>query len=175
MFPGKPSEFSVTPEGAINVTNGPRPTGVRSGQVADFVLQLEVYSGGKHLNSGIFFRNIPGEFWQGYESQMQNGYLNGDRTQPIDCGTGGFYRRQNARKVVPNDFEWFHKTLVVGRRSHGHLDQRLPGERLDRHAPPPRESPARAAAAAGTISIQGHDTHDGSSFRKLRMAEMPPR
>ena len=64
------------------------------------------------LNSGIFFRNIPGEFWQGYESQIQNGYF-GDRTKPVDFGTGAFYRRQKARKVVSDDFKWFHKTLVV--------------------------------------------------------------
>ena len=112
VFPGKASVFSVTPEGAINVNNGPGQLEYQ-GQFADFVLQLEILSNGKQLNSGIFFRNIPGDFRQGYECQMQNGYQDGDRTKPIDCGTGGFYRRQNARKVVSNDFEWFHETLIA--------------------------------------------------------------
>ncbi len=111
VFPDKPSKFSVTPEGAIRVTNGPGQLEWQ-GRAADFVMQLDVFSNGRHLNSGIFFRCIPGELWQGYECQIQNGFL-GDRTHPIDCGTGGFYRRQNARRVVSNDFEWFKKTIVV--------------------------------------------------------------
>ena len=143
---------------------------------ADFVLQLEVFSNGKHLNSGIFFRSIPGEFWQGYESQIHNGYKDDDRTKPIDCGTGGIYRRQNARKVVADDFEWFPKTLVVSRQPHGRLGQRLPGERLDRHARRRTTTRARACGlAAGTLMIQGHDPTTDLSFRKLRAAEMPPR
>ena len=100
----------------------------------DFVLQLEVFSNGKHLNSGIFFRSIPGEFWQGYESQIQNGYKDGDRTQPIDCGTGGFYRRQNARKVVSNDLRVVSRYPGRLGRPHGRLGQWLPGQRLDRYA-----------------------------------------
>ena len=125
-------------------------------------------SDGKHLNSGIFFRCIPGEFWHGYESQIQNGFKDGDRTKPVDCGTGGFYRRQNARKVVANDFEWFAKTLVGQRQPHGRLGQRLPGERLDRSRPAhdnPRQGLRRQA---GTLSIQGHDPTTDLSFRNLR-------
>src|SRR5262249_13372265 len=112
QYPGKQSVYSVTSEGALNVKDG-------NGQLesewkySDFALQLEVFSNGKHLNSGIFFRSIPGDFWMGYECQIQNGYKDGDRTQPLDCGTGGFYRRQNARKVVSNDFEWTPITLVA--------------------------------------------------------------
>ena len=79
----------------------------------DFVLQTEVFSNGQHLNSGIFFRCIPGQFLNGYECQIQNGFKDGDRTQPLDCGTGGFYRRQNARRVMADDFTWFPLTLVV--------------------------------------------------------------
>src|SRR6185295_18699922 len=112
VYPDKLSVFSVTPEGELNVKNGNGQL-ESQGQFADFVLQLEIISNGRELNSGIFFRSIPGEFWQGYESQIHNGFLGDDRTKPKDCGTGGFYRRQNARKVVSNDREWFHETLVV--------------------------------------------------------------
>ncbi len=173
-FPGKPSQFAVTPEGAIRVTNGPGQLEWQ-GRAADFVMQLDVYSGGKHLNSGIFFRSIPGELWQGYESQIQNGFKDGDRTQPIDCGTGGFYRRQNARRVVSNDFEWFKKTLVV---SGDHMAAWVNGLQVsdwtDQRAPDanPRRGLRRQA---GTISIQGHDPTTDLSFRKLQIAEMPPR
>lgn len=173
-FPGKKSKFTVTPEGALNVKNG-------NGQlefthpIADFVLQLEIFSGGKHLNSGIFFRNIPGEFWQGYESQIHNGYKDGDRTRPIDYGTGGFYRRQKARKVVPDDFEWFHKTLVA---DGDHMAVWVDGYQVSdwTDTREPHENPRNGKRlAAGTIAIQGHDPTTDLSFRKLRLGEIPPR
>ena len=49
----------------------------------------------------------------GYESQIHNGFLEGDRTRPVDCGTGGIFRRQNARRVVADDFAWFRKTIIA--------------------------------------------------------------
>ena len=172
-FPDKPSKFSVTPEATIRVQIGPGQLEWQ-GQVADFVLQLDILSSGKHLNSGIFFRCIPGEFWQGYESQIQNGYRDGNRADPIDCGTGGFYRRQNARKVVSDDFEWFTKTLVV---SGDHMATWINGYQVsdwtDTRAP--NENPRQGLRLqGGTISIQGHDPTTDLSFRKLRIAEIPP-
>jgi hypothetical protein len=173
-FPGRASVFSVTPEGALNVKNGNGQLELQR-QYADFVMQLEIFSNGKHLNSGIFFRSIPGEFWQGYESQIQNGYKGNDRTQPIDCGTGGFYRRQNARKVVSNDFEWFRKTLIV---SGDHMATWINGYQVSdwTDTRDPNENPRNGLRLkAGTISIQGHDKTTDLSFRKLRIAEMPAR
>ncbi|HEV3024602.1 MAG TPA: DUF1080 domain-containing protein, partial [Pirellulales bacterium] len=173
-FPGKASVFSVTDRGELNVKNGP---GQLESDVrfADFVLQLEVFSNGKHLNSGIFFRSIPGEFCNGYESQIQNGYADGDRTKPLDYGTGAFYRRQKARKVVANDFEWFHKTLVV---SGAHMAAWVNGYQVSdwidtREADSnPRNGLRREA---GTLIIQGHDPTTDLSFRNLRAAELPAR
>ena len=55
---------------------------------------------GKALNSGIFFRCIPGQYQNGYEAQIQNGFKDDDRTKPVDFGTGAIYRRVPARKVV---------------------------------------------------------------------------
>ena len=173
-YPGKASRFSVTPDGALNVKNGNGQLELEQ-QFADFVLQLEIFSNGKHLNSGVFFRNIPGQFWQGYESQIQNGFQDGDRSKPIDCGTGGFYRRQNARRVVSNDFEWFHKTLVV---SGDHMATWINGYQVSdwTDTREPNENPRNGLRLrAGTISIQGHDPTTDLSFRKLRIAEMPPR
>ena len=45
------------------------------GQWDDFVLQIEVLSNGPHLNSGVFFRCIPGLFWSGYEAQIRNEWI----------------------------------------------------------------------------------------------------
>ncbi|HUY35894.1 MAG TPA: DUF1080 domain-containing protein [Pirellulales bacterium] len=173
-FAGKPSVFSVAERGELNVKNGPGQLESEA-RFADFLLQLEVFSNGKHLNSGIFFRAIPGEFWNGYESQIQNGFVGGDRTRPLDFGTGAIYRRQKARKVVPNDFEWFHKTLAV---SGDHMAVWVNGYQVsdwtDTRAPNanPRNGLRREA---GTLIIQGHDPTTDLSFRNLRAAETPAR
>ena len=106
---------------------------------------------------------------------MQNGFRNNDRSQPIDCGTGGFYRRQNARKVVPNDFEWFAETLVV---SGDHMATWINGYQVSdwTDTRPPHENPRQGLRrAAGTLTIQGHDATTDLQFRKLRTAEMTPR
>ena len=84
----------------------------------------------------------------GYECQIQNGYKDGDRTKPLDCGTGGFYRRQDARMVVADDFTWFTHDARRHGPAHGRLGQRLSSERLDRHRD--RRTPTRAKACASS-------------------------
>jgi hypothetical protein len=170
-FSGKASKFSVTPEGWLNVKNGNGQLETEL-QVADFVLQTEVFSNGVFLNSGIFFRNIPGEFWQGYESQIMNGHF-GDRTKPIDYGTGAFYRRQKARKIVSDDFKWFHKTLIV---AGDHMATWVNGYQVsdwtdDRE--PNDNARNGKRLAAGTLAIQGHDPKTDLSFRNIKLGEMP--
>ncbi len=168
------SVISVTPEGAINIKDGPG-TLESEGQWADFTLQLEVFVNGKELNSGVFFRSIPGEHWNGYESQIHNGYTDGDRTKPNNSGTGGIFRRQDARKVVANDFEWFWKTIhaddnhmavwVNGRQVNDWTDRRKPNA-----------NPRRGLRLeAGTIQFQGHDPTTDISFRDIGIAELPER
>ncbi len=173
VFPDKASKFSVTPEGWLNVKNGNGQLESEL-QVADFVLQTEVFSNGVFLNSGIFFRNIPGEFWQGYESQIQNGHF-GDRTKPIDFGTGAFYRRQKARKVVSDDFKWFHKTLIV---AGDHMATWVNGYQVsdwtDTREPNDNARNGKRLAA-GTLALQGHDPKTDLSFRNIKLGEIPPR
>jgi hypothetical protein len=62
VFPGEryPSKFTVTPEGWLNVQNGPGDLQTER-QWADFVFQGQCISNGQHLNSGIFFRCIPNQ------------------------------------------------------------------------------------------------------------------
>jgi hypothetical protein len=107
--------------------------------------------------------------------QINNGIKNGDRSKPVDCGTGGFYRRQEARRVIANDFEWFQQTLVV---SGSHMAAWVNGIQVSdwtdtREA---NDNPRQGSRlAAGTLQIQGHDPTTDLSFRKLQIAEMPPR
>ncbi len=166
------SKWRVTEEGELNVKDGPGQLETEQA-FGDFVLQLECFSNGKHLNSGIFFRNIPESNMQGYESQIHNGYRDGDRTQPIDFGTGGIYRRVPARLVVADDFEWFTKTLIV----HGpHMAVWVNGIQVTdwTDTRPPDENPRRGLRTeAGTLVIQGHDPTTDLNFRRFRAAEFP--
>jgi hypothetical protein len=168
------SVFAVTPDGWLNVRNGPGQL-ESQGQWADFALQLEVFCGGRGLNSGIFFRNIPGEFWQGYESQIHNGYKDDDRTKPADFGTGGFYRRQGARKVVADDGQWFHKTVMVaGPHMAAWVNGYQVSDWTDTRAK--NDNPRNGLRLAkGTLAIQGHDPTTNLSFRNLRIAELAER
>ncbi|MDX1964416.1 MAG: DUF1080 domain-containing protein [Pirellulales bacterium] len=174
LFPGKASEYSVTSMGELQVKNGPGML-ESTGKYGDFVLQWQVQTNGDQLNSGVFFRQIPGEFTQGYECQIQNGYKNGDRTQPVDCGTGGFYRRQNARLVNSNDREWTAVTLVA----HGpHMAAWVNGRQVSdwTDTRKPDDNPRKGLrTAAGTFSLQGHDPTTDILFRELKVAEMLPR
>lgn len=172
VFPGKASEFGRTAEGALSVLNGP-------GQIeterlwADFVLQLQVRINGDGLNSGIFFRNIPGEHWQGYESQLHNGFLDGDPAKPADFGTGGIYRRQPARRVVARDREWFSKTVVASGDRFGVWVEGYPVT-MWRDTREPHENPRQGLRReAGSITIQGHDPTTDLEFRNLRVAALP--
>lgn len=168
------SVFSVTGKGELNVKNG-RGSLESEGSYGDFALQLECFSNGKHLNSGIFFRSIPGQMNNGYECQIRNEYKGGDRNQPVDFGTGGIYRRQPARRVTADDFTWFPMTLVVtGPHMAAWVNGIQVSDWTDTRKPHtnPREG---LRTEAGTLQIQGHDPTTDLSFRKLQIAEIPKR
>lgn len=171
-IPNRQSVYSVTPEGWLNVKDGNGDLQTE-GVYGDFMLQLEIISNGKHLNSGVFFRALPGQFWSGYESQIRNQWEGDDRTRPVDYGTGGIYNRQPARRVVSTDGEWFTKTIAAHGR---HMAVWVNGYQVsdwtdDR---PPHENARQGyRAEAGVISLQGHDPTTDLSFRNLRIAELP--
>lgn len=173
VVPGHASVYSVTPRRWLNVRNGNGDLQSEK-TFGDFVLQLDILSNGLHLNSGVFFRAIPGAFWQGYESQIRNQWEGHDRTRPVDFGTGGIYRRQPARRVVSSDGTWFTKTIVAAGR---HFSVWVDGVQVsdwtdDR--PPAENARNGYRAAPGVISLQGHDPTTDLSFRNLRAVEFPP-
>lgn len=173
-FPGMASEFSVTPEGWLHVVNGKGQLET-AGRYADFTLQLEAFVAVPGINSGVFFRSIPGELMNGYESQIQNGYKDGDRTKPADCGTGGIFRRQNARKVVADDLAWFTKTIHA---DGPHVAVWVNGYQVSdwTDARKPDANPRKGLRLEpGTIILQAHDSTTDLKFRNLRIAELPVR
>jgi hypothetical protein len=190
-FPGKKSKFAVV-DGAITVKDGPGDLQT-VGKYKDFVLQAECISHGKHLNSGIFFRCRDGEYQNGYEAQIHNGFdekpkkylieeydpktnkLTGKKEMmfnAIDYGTGAIYRRMPARKQMAKDGEWFTMTVVA----HGnHIATWVNGVQVtDWTDNRPKSDNARTGCKleAGHISIQGHDPTTNLSFKNIRIAEL---
>lgn len=166
------SEFNVTPTGEIAVMNGPGQLETND-SFGDFVLQLDANVNGDGLNSGIFFRCIPGDVLMGYESQIHNAMKNGDPTQPVDAGTGAIYRRTTARRVVARDHMWFTKTIVA---TGAHIAVWVNGYQVTDWTDDRRgdENPRRGLRTeAGTIAIQGHDPTTDLLFRNLRITELP--
>lgn len=176
--PGSESEFRVT-DGAIHVTGG--PGFLETDQTwDDFVLQLEAKTNGENLNSGVFFRAMRGTEEapsNGYELQIHNGHKPGDPTRPTDYGsgfgTGAIFRRRPARRVVPEDKEWFTLTLVADGPHFASWANGYPvADWTDER--PPHENPRRGQRLqAGHISLQGHDPSTDLLFRNLRIAELP--
>jgi hypothetical protein len=166
------SQFEVTENGELHLSNGP-------GQIetvqdyTNFVLQLECKVNGDGLNSGIFFRTLRKGRWAGYESQIQNGFLDGNRKKPKDAGTGSIYRRQPARAVVADDRTWFTKTLVV---DGPHFAVWVNGYQVtDFVDKRPEKENAREGLrlGGGMIAIQGHDPTSDFLFRKIGVVELP--
>jgi hypothetical protein len=193
-FPGKKSMFTVGKEGTIELKNGPGDLQTTD-QFADFILQAECISHGKHLNSGIFFRCIPGEYQNGYEAQIHNGWtekpekeyaveeydpktnkLKGTekiKSAAIDYGTGAIYRRVPARKAVTKDDEWFTMTIAADGR---HIATWINGVQVvdwtDNR--PANKNPRNGCKVEkGAISLQGHDPTTDLSFRNIRIEELP--
>ncbi|MCI0419052.1 MAG: DUF1080 domain-containing protein, partial [Acidobacteria bacterium] len=108
-------EWSVR-QGTLHVERGPGQLETEN-SYQDFILQLDIRTNPRdtkhHPNSGVFFRGDKNGYWTGYESQIRNEFKGEDRTQPVDFGTGGVYHYQPTRRVIPNDGEFFTKTIVA--------------------------------------------------------------
>ena len=175
IIPEHKSQFSVV-DGALNIKDG-------NGQIEtaetfkDFVLQLDIFSNGEHLNSGVFYRGPVGVFWKGYESQVRNQWEGDDRTKPEDYGTGGNYGNQPAREVVSSDKEWFHKTIVCsGNHAAVWINGYLVSDYLDMRPVSDDANGKRGyVPGPGTIHLQGHDPTTDLSFKNIRIQVYPER
>lgn len=169
------SKATVIPEqGEIHLING-RDYLEAPGEYDDFMFQIDVFVDGDALNSGVFFRSIPDQAMNGYECQIQNGMVDGDPTKPQDCGTGGFFRRQNARRIVAKDREWFKLTLLADDKHMAAWVNGYPvSDWTDTRAA--HENPrAGLRLEAGKIQIQGHDPTTDLRFKNIEISEIPDR
>ena len=165
------SKFTVTDERELKVIGG-RGQLESKIQLADFVFSMQCRTNAVGLNSGVFFRSIPGEFTNGYESQIQNQGKDGDRSNPFDCGTGGIFRRTNARRINANDQEWFSKTIIA---TGDHISVWVNGLQVTdwkderKRDPNPRKGLRKEK---GTFILQGHDPTTDILFRNLKAREL---
>jgi hypothetical protein len=173
IIPGHKSEFNVV-DGTINIKNGNGQIET-AGVYKDFVLQLDIFSNGDHLNSGVFFHGPVGKFWKGYESQVRNQWEGEDRTKPVDFGTGGIYGNQASRKVVSSDREWFKKTIVCdGNHMAVWLNGYPVSDFLDtRPVSKDWNGKEGYVPGPGTIHLQGHDPTTDLSFKNINLQEYP--
>ncbi|MDP1563403.1 MAG: DUF1080 domain-containing protein [Pirellulaceae bacterium] len=160
-------------DGVIAVRGGPGYLATTP-SYADFVLSIDARAQAG-TNSGVFFRCIPGEDLNGYESQIHNGTVGGDRAQPEDCGTGGIFRRVNARRVVADEGQWFRKVIMV---CGGQISVWVNGYQVTDWSDqrPPNENPRRGRRLeAGTVMLQAHDPSTQVDFKNLNIVELPAR
>ena len=173
IIPDHKSEFSVI-DGALNIKKGNGQIET-AGQFKDFALQLDIFSNGDHLNSGVFFRSPAGIFWKGYESQVRNEWEGDDRTKAKDFGTGGNYGNQPARKVVSSDRKWWQQTIVVdGGHTACWVDGYLVSDFYDtRQISAESQGKAGYVPGPGAITLQGHDPTTDLSFKNIGIQEYP--
>ncbi len=139
---------------------------------ANFVWQGQCWisSGG---NSGVFYRCIPGENTNGYESQIDNSVTGTDK--PGNCGTGGIFRRKDARRIVAQDEVWLTKTIVAeGPHVAVWVDGYQVTDWTDQRKADPNPRRGRRLDG-GTLMLQGHDDQTTVKFKDVKVVELDPR
>ncbi|MEM7782126.1 MAG: DUF1080 domain-containing protein [Planctomycetota bacterium] len=168
------SEFGVTENGELKILGG-RGQIESESEFADFIFSMKCKTNHEKLNSGVFFRCIPSQLMNGYESQIQNGFRDRDRTQPEDCGTGGIFRRKNARYVNADDLIWFSKTIVA---AGPHVSVWVNGYQVvdwsDTRKPDPNPRRGRRLEK-GSIIFQGHDPTTDILIKDIQAREIRSR
>ena len=139
---------------------------------ANGCFQIAVQTLAENVNSGFFFRCIPGEELNGYECQIHHGFKD-DRRRPVDAGMGAVFRRQNARAVLSDAAEKTYLSVIAdgplisswvnGVQVVDWQDTRKPDEN-------PRKG---SRIEAGTIMLQSHDAECNVRFDHLGICPLP--
>jgi hypothetical protein len=139
---------------------------------ANCCLQIAVQTLAENVNSGLFFRCIPGEDMNGYECQVHHGFKE-DRRRPVDGGMGAIFRRQNAKAVLSDAAE---KTFVTVIADGQFMSTWVNGVQVVdfKDAREPNENPRKGLKTdAGTIMLQAHDAECKVRFDSLSICPLP--
>lgn len=166
--PGSKSAF-VVQDGLLNVSGGPGFLETDA-TFQDFAMKVTARMHGTGLNSGVFFRAMPGTEKapsNGYEMQLHNGKKDGDPAKPADYGTGAIFRRIPARRIIANDSSFFTAVLIAqgdyfASWVNGYQVVSWTDTREDRENP--REG---RRLAGGHLSLQGHDPRTNLDFQTI--------
>ncbi len=170
-YPEMPGEFTSTDEGWLHVKGGRTQLETKD-SYDDFVMLAEYKLPTAEMNSGIFFRCIPGDEMMGYECQLSNETKDGNRLAPADCGTGGIFRRQDARLVAGEVDQWTTLVLVAhGPKMAAWVGGVQVSDWYDDR--PSNENPRKGLRLEpGTIMIQGHDPGTDALLKQISIAEI---
>lgn len=164
--PNMPEAFSHTDEGTIHVQGG-RAQLESKEEFGDFVLLTDYKTEKPETNSGIFFRCIPGEQMNGYECQINDEMIDSMPLMPKDCGTGGIFRRQDARVVAGNPQGWSSLVLVAQGDTFAAWVNGIQVSDFQDTRPPDPNPRRGLRLEAGTLMIQGHDPGTQAWLRNL--------
>ncbi|QEG43303.1 3-keto-disaccharide hydrolase [Roseimaritima ulvae] len=173
QHPEYEGEFTIDDESNLSIKGGSGQLESRA-QFGDFALLARCRTNAKDLNSGIFFRCIPGEKMNGYECQISNETVDGDPLKPGDAGTGGIFRRQPARIVAGEDQQWVSILLVAnGPTMMAWVNGLQVSDWTDTRDPDP--NPRRGLRVEpGTLMLQAHDPTTDLSFSDISVAPIGP-
>jgi Domain of Unknown Function (DUF1080) len=170
-IPESPAKFTTHDAGVLQIDGGKGQIELKQA-FGNFALQAKVMTLAPEVNSGIFFRCIPGDEMNGYECQIQNSWI-GDRRRPKDSGTGAIFRRQPARAVLSDDSEWAYMTIIT---TGNHIATWVQGIQVIDWSDTrePHENPRLGRRdEAGSIILQAHDPTCKLKVATLEIGEIP--
>ncbi len=187
----RPIGYNVIPKGKRTDWNEPKgdvhvefkPTGSillkgGKGQLellqphANDCIQVEAKLRDDKTNSGVFYRCIPGDDMNGYESQLHHGFKE-DRRRPVDGGPGAIFRRQNARAVLTDADKNAFVTIIADGSFFATWAQGIQVTEWE-DTRPLNENPRKGRRLeAGTIMFQGHDPESFVEFFGLSICPLP--
>lgn len=141
----------------------------------DFVVQARIRTDAAGVNSGLFYRCVPGSNMDGYEVQIDHTTVSPDDPAPANGGTGAIFRRTNVQRLLSRDNEWFLLTAAVcGPHVSVWINGRLVTDWTDTRPadPNPRKG---LRLEPGTLMLQGHDPDSAISVASLAVEELRQR
>jgi len=161
----------LTEKGSLSLTGGKGHIELLQPH-ANCCLQFSVQTLAENVNSGLFFRCIPGQDMNGYECQIHHGFRE-DRRRPVDAGMGSIFRRQNAKAVLSDSSD---KTFLTVIADGPLMSTWVNGVQVVdwQDTREPNENPRKGMRTdAGTIMLQAHDANCKVRFDSLNICPLP--
>ena len=159
------------PAGTLTISGG-RGYVESAFEFGDGVVQFSAETLAENVNSGVFFRCIPGEDMNGYECQLHHGYSE-SRFKSVDSGTGAIFRRQAARAVLSDEGQVAHVVIVA---SGARISTWVQGVQVVEFVDTRKSdlNPRRGLRLEpGTLMLQGHDPNCKVRFHSIRVQSFP--